>query len=146
MVNRERDNMDKKQEKQYAELIHRWTDHIYSMDISNLPDFVKREFGISEREHQVAASAAFCQVQEGMLMVNESLNDWKAIRNLLFALDTLPHAMLEDIYKMESERYKDMQLDISHIDEPGEKIRQLLYLHLIPTVLQSHKISDKQHI
>ena len=120
-------------------MFHKWTDHVYSLDIKNLPDFVKEEY-----DYTAISDKPVSLFKDGTLVINESEPNWIAIKNLLFSLDCLPQSLLEDLYKTESERYKNMEPNID-TDDVGEAIRRILYFSYIPYVLKSHKMSGKKH-
>lgn len=131
---------------EYGEVFHRWSDFIYSLNPVTIPDEMKWKLELSETFIQEISEAEFGRLNDGVILINESLDGWEIRKNLFVALDTLPHSLLLDIYRTESERYKNQKPDIKGIEEPGERIRRLLYFSYIPELIKSHEISSIKHI
>lgn len=131
---------------EHGEVFHRWTDFIYSLNPVTVKDEMKWKLEISETFIQEISGAEFGRLNDGVILINESLDGWEIRKNLFVALDTLPHSLLLDIYRTESERYKNQKPDIKGIEEPGERIRRLLYFSYIPELIKSHEISSIKHI
>lgn len=131
---------------EHGEVFHRWSDFIYSLNPVTIPDEMKWKLELSETFIQEISEAEFGRLNDGVILINESLDGWEIRKNLFVALDTLPHSLLLDIYRTESERYKNQKPDIKGIEEPGERIRRLLYFSYIPELIKSHEISSIKHI
>lgn len=135
----------KKGKTECGEIFHRWTDFIYSFNVT-IADEMMWKLEISETFIQEISGAEFGRLNDGVILINESLDGWKVRKDLFVALDMLPHSLLLDIFRMESERYKNQKPDIEGTDEPGERIRKLLYFSYIPELIKSHEISSIKHI
>lgn len=135
----------KKDKTECGEIFHRWTDFIYSFNPVTVKEDMKWKLEISETFIQEISGAEFGRLNDGVILINESLDGWEIRKNLFVALDTLSHSLLLDIFRMESERYRNQKPDIE-IDEPGERIRKLLYFSYIPELIRSHNESSIKHI
>lgn len=131
---------------EYGEVFHRWSDFVYSFNPVTIPSEMKWKLEISETFIQEISGAEFGRLRDGILLVNENNKGWESRKDLLVALDMMPHLLLLDIFRMESERYKNQKPDIKGIEEPGEKVRRLLYFSYIPEIIRSHSESNKKHI
>lgn len=138
--------MFKKQKRKYEEMFHAWSEFVYSLDVEKIPEEARQEIGMSESDYKKAKEAFYCRLKDGVILINESKDSWKIRKDLFLSLDGLPHSLLEDIYKMESERYGDKKPDFKNIEDVGEKIRRLLYFVYMPELIKAHKESNKKHI
>lgn len=131
---------------EHGEVFHRWTDFIYSLNPVTIPDEMKWKLELSETFIQEISGAEFGRLRDGILLVNENNKGWESRKDLLVALDMMPHLLLLDIFRMESERYKDKKPDVEDCEDPGERIRKLLYFSYIPELIKSHEVSSIKHI
>lgn len=131
---------------EHGEVFHRWSDFVYSFNPVTVKDEMKWKLELSETFIQEISGAEFGRLNDGVILINESLDGWEIRKNLFVALDTLSHSLLLDIFRMESERYNDQKPDIEGTDKPGERIRKLLYFSYIPELIRSHNESSIKHI
>lgn len=129
--------MDKKQKKEVDAIFHQWSNYIYSANLREMPEDTKRLLNLSDKELWLASSAICCRIDSGILL-NEDAPYWENARDLLLALDRLPHSLVEDIYKLESIRYANVKDNLDGVSDPEEKVRRLLYFFLIPGLLWAY--------
>lgn len=129
--------MDKKQKKKSDEIFYQWSDYIYSANLLEISEDTKKFLNLSDKELWLASSSIYCRINGGVL-INEGSPHWENARDLLLALDRLPHSLVEDIYKLESIRYANVKDNLDGVSDPEEKVRRLLYFFLIPGLLWAY--------
>ncbi len=135
------------QEKRYRSLFHHWTDHICSVNFKKIPSWALKDMGITEEKIKSIEDKPCCFCgRQGILMLNEGFELWESSRDILMALDRIPHSLLEDIYKMELKRYEGVVPDPDQVDDPGEKVRRIIYYLFLPNLITAHRTSGRKHI
>ena len=80
---------------------------------------------------------------DGILLVNEYFPEWETVRDLLVALDTLPHDLIKEMYEAEKRRYPSAEkAALSENDSVSEKARKIIFM-LCPELL---KAQTKRHL
>ncbi len=121
--------------KKFRNQYHRQSDHIFSFDFRKTPPEFRQM--VSDAEFQVFLSLPYIQTDNGQLLVNESITEWKLLNELLVALDKLPDSLLLDLYKSEKKRGTGGLEDIEECDSDDEKKRRIIY-QLLPDIVWVH--------
>lgn len=123
--------------KQINKNYHRHSDTIHSMDFYKVPKELRAAYGVDAEAFKIYTQLPYCRTDEGQILVNEALPDWKLMRELLLALDRLPDSLLIDIYRMDKHRWTEGELDNMDGDTEDEMLRKILY-RLIPEITWAH--------
>lgn len=132
--------MNKLQLLKCKQLWHTCSETVVSFDLRKLPPYIKKDIPKSEYD---ALQLPIIPAGDGILLVNEYFPEWETVRDLLVALDTLPHDMLKDVYESEKKRYKNAdEAEILESDSSSEKARKIIFM-LCPELL---KAQTKRHL
>lgn len=133
--------MNKFQLLKCKKLWHTYSETVYGFDLSKLPPYIKKD--VPKKEFDLALQLPIIPAGDGILLVNEYFPEWETVRDLLVALDTLPHDMLKDVYESEKKRYKNAdEAEILESDSSSEKARKIIFM-LCPELL---KAQAKTHL
>lgn len=122
-------------------LWHSYSETIYGFDLSKLPPYIKKD--VPKKEFELALQLPVIPAGDGVLLVNECFSEWKTVRDLLVALDTLPTSFLRDTYEAEKGRYPDKEkAALSESDSASEKARKIIFM-LCPELLKAQR---KDHL
>ena len=116
---------------------HRYIDCVDGVDFNLAPKELLAMYNVDSDAFHLFKQLPYSRDNTGKILVNEALPDWELLRDLLLALDRLPDSLLVDIYKMDSERYKQDELDKLDGDTTDEMLRKTLY-RLIPEIIWAH--------
>lgn len=116
---------------------HRYSDCVDGVDFNLAPKELLAMYNVDSDAFHLFKQLPYSRDNTGKILVNEALPDWELLRDLLLALDRLPDSLLVDIYKMDSERYKQDELDKLDGDTTDEMLRKTLY-RLIPEIIWAH--------
>ena len=113
---------------------------ISSFDLRKLPPYIKKD--IPKSEYDLAVQLPIIPAGN-ILLVNLAFSEWKTVRDLLVALDTLPKSLLKDVLAMEEKRYPDKE-EASKLEglPAGEQARRIIFMFL-PELL---KVQKKDHL
>lgn len=116
---------------------HRYSDVIHGMDFCKTPIDLATACGVDVTMFEIFKQLPYSRTNEGQILVNEALPDWKLMRDLLLSLDRLPDSLLIDIYRMDKHRWAEGELDRMDGDTEDEMLRKILY-RLIPEITWAH--------
>lgn len=136
------------EKKQLNKMFHGWTAYVYSINMKKVPGYAVEESSITQEQFEKASELPYCITNDGCIVINEAFPDWEGCRNLFVALDALPHSLLEDICRMEEERYGNMEnnSDMLEIEDQGEKVRRMMYhFSFMTNLIKAHKENSKKH-
>lgn len=106
-----------------------YSETVYGFDLRKTPPYIKKD--VPKAEFDLATNLPIIPVGDGILMVNEAFSEWKAVKDLLVALDTLPRSLLEDVLTMEEKRYPDKEKASNLEGLPaGEQARRIVFMFL----------------
>lgn len=102
------------------------TDHVVSFPFNRAPESTHE--GISDWEF-VSSLPMVRLTNARLIVLNENFPGWKRLLVILMALTQLPDSLLVDIFKMDSEKYKDVDLftNIGGNDDE-DSMRRLVYV------------------
>lgn len=102
------------------------TDHVVSFPFNRAPESTHK--GVEDWEF-VSSLPMFRLVNARKICLNESFPGWQRLLVILMALTQLPDSLLIDIVKMDSEKYKDVDLftNIGGTDD-DDSMRRLTYV------------------
>lgn len=122
--------------KKFQKLYHKHTEHVVSFDFRKTPREVKEK--LSEDDFQTICGMIFLRDEEQrVLLINEAVEGWREMVNLLIPLDLLPDAILNDIYNYYNRSRKNVTLkNISTFNEDETTRRTVLCL--LPEVIWCH--------
>ena len=123
--------------KQISKHYHRHSDTIHSMDFYKVPKELRKAYGVDAEAFKTYTQLPYCRTNEGQILVNEALPNWKLMRDLLLALDRLPDSLLVDIYRMDKHRWNDEELNDFDGNTTDELSRKILY-RLISEITWAH--------
>lgn len=121
-------------------LWHSYSETIYGFDLSKLPPYIKKD--VPKAEFDLALQLPVVPAGN-ILLANENFREWRTVKDLLVALDTLPTSLLHDIYEAEKKRYPDKEkAALSESDSASEKARKIIFM-LFPELLKAQR---KDHL
>lgn len=119
---------------------HTYSETVASFDLRKLPPYIKKD--ISKKEFDLALQLPIIPAGN-LILVNESFPEWKTVRDLLVACDTLPVSLLRDLYEAEKKRYPDAEKAAVLDGLPaGEQARRIVFMFL-PQLLA---VQRKDHL
>lgn len=122
-------------------LWHPYSETVYGFELSKLPPYIKKD--VPKKEFDLALQLPIIPAGDGILLVNEYFPEWETVRDLLVALDTLPHDLIKEMYEAEKRRYPSAEkAALSENDSVSEKARKIIFM-LCPELL---KAQTKRHL
>lgn len=116
---------------------HTWSKTVQSFDYRLTPVEMRRESNVSDEDFAKFLKLPYYRSGDGVILVNEAMPNWQLMRDLLLALDRLPDSLLIDIYREDSKRYHDVDLDNVNGDTVDEAMRKIIF-RLLPEIMWAH--------
>lgn len=117
---------------------HHWSNTIKSFDFRFTPLELKKQNKVSDDDFKIFISLPYCRDNQGIILVNEAIKEWKLLKDLLLSLDILPDSLLLDIYRMDSKKYQNNTLVDLSIKEDNDQIKRQVVNQLIPEIIWAH--------
>lgn len=105
---------------------HTWSKTVQSFDYRFTPVEMRKESNVSDEDFAKFLKLPYYRTADGVILVNEAMPNWQLMRDLLLALDRLPDSLLIDIYRMDSRRYHNVDLDNVNVDT-DEAMRRIVF-------------------
>ena len=127
--------MTERQKKKYSKMIHQHSPSVASLSIKKVPSYVQNE--IPKEVYNQALHTPILDTSQGFLILNEDYELFETQKTILVALDWLPRALLQDVYQMEKERFKDIDFDNPWKLEDEKEHMRSAYVPLMKALLDA---------
>lgn len=119
--------------KKIQKLYHKHTENIHSFDFRRMPPETRKS--IPENDLKTIVELPLLRLEDQRsLLVNEGCEGWEDMLKLLIALDTLPDAVLRDMYAYYSKRLKGVSINSIKTFNDDETARRITFF-LAPEIM-----------
>lgn len=122
--------------KKFKKRYHTWSKTVQSFAFSLTPTEIKKAY-VTDEEYNTFLKLPFCRSNDGVILINEDIQNWEFIKDLLLALDKLPDSLLIDIYTMDSVKYQNTDWDNILEFNIDKALRKTIY-KLLPEIIWAH--------